>query len=139
MKNVFLFPNQYKRWAWLVLIPSVLIGVYQLVDYDFELDFLDWTVPWRRNWKDNFTNELTMVLILLSAIMVAFSKTQQEDEYVQKIRLDSLVWSMYFNYAVLFVGILGVYDLDFFNVLVLNLFTPLFIFIARFNILYYKR
>lgn len=141
MNNVYLIPNRFKIGGWVVLIPSIVLGIIHLFNDTFMWEALDWSVPWY--WfnapSDNFTNELLMLLVLFSALIVAFSKTKEEDEYVQKIRLDSLVWSMYLNYGIVFLGIVGVYGFAFLNVLVFNLFTPLFIFIARFNYFYYKR
>ena len=138
MKTVFLFPAKFKVIGWGVLVPSILIGVYLLINPDTEWSALDWRVPWL-NDKDNFLNELIMILVLISAILVAFSKTKEEDEYVQRIRLDSLVWSMYLNSVILFIGIIGAYGFQFLNVLVLNAYTPLFIFIIRFQYYFAKR
>lgn len=36
----------------------------------------------------------------MSSILVAFSKEKLEDEYISKIRLEFLVWSVYLNYAI---------------------------------------
>ncbi len=139
MKTVFLFPHRFKTMGWIVLVPSLILGLSTMLFSSFELDALDWKVPWNGNDSDNFTNELLMILVLVSAMVVGFSKTKEEDEYVQKIRLDSLVWSIYLNYTVLFLGIIGVYEFEFFNVLVINMYTPLLIFIVRFHYYYLKR
>ncbi len=44
----------------------------------------------------------------------------------------------HFNYSVLLIAILFVYDFAFFDVLVFNMFTPLIFFILRFNFLKLK-
>jgi hypothetical protein len=138
MKSVFLFPAKFKIIGWIFLIPSVIVGLFMLFDSELELKGLDWIIPWSGS-KDNLTNELVMLVVLVFAVLVAFTKTKEEDEYVQKIRLDSLVWSVYMNYAILFIGIIGFYNFDFLNLLVFNMYTPLFIFIARFQYYYNRR
>ena len=52
---------------------------------------------------------------------------------VSKIRLESLVWATYVNYACLLFCILFIYGLPFFNIMVYNMFTLLLIFIIRFH------
>ena len=147
MKDVFLFPQKFKVFGLIMLIPTLAFAGYVLVT-DFEFSFLDWVVSWSSVdegtlWTDivtdNFTNELAMILLLASLVLVAFSKTKEEDEYVQKIRHDSLLWSMYVNYGLLFIAILSFYGLDFFNVMLINMYTPLLIFIVRFQYYYSKR
>lgn len=83
--------------------------------------------------ENNIWNEILGVIIIISSLMVAFSREENEDEYIQKIRLNSLVWAVYLNYAILLLTILFVYDLSFLNVMTLNIFTVLFFFIIRFN------
>lgn len=147
MKNVYLFPQKFKVIGLILLIPSAVFAWFVLVS-DFEFAILDWEVPWipaREGtlWtdkaKDNFTNEIAMIMLLISLVLVAFSKTKEEDEYVQEIRHDSLLWSLYVNYGLLFIAILSVYEFDFFNVLLFNMYTPLVIFILRFQYYYSRR
>ena len=58
-----------------------------------------------------------------------------EDEFIMKLRLESLVWAVYVNYAILILTILFVYELHFFSILVFNMFTLLIFFAIRFNLL----
>lgn len=147
MKNVFLFPHRFKVIGLAMLLPAILFAMYVFI-HEYEFAFLDWNVPWLGNakasfWskgrKDNFTNELAMIWLLVSLVFTAFSKTKGEDEYIQKIRHDSLLWSLYVNYGLLFLAIILFYDFDFFNVMLFNMYTPLIIFIIRFQYYYSKR
>jgi len=70
--------------------------------------------------------------------LVGFTKEKVEDEFIYKLRKDSLVWALIFNYAVLIFTIIFVYDFAFFDVLVFNMFTPLVFFVFRFNFLKFK-
>ncbi|GGF27024.1 hypothetical protein [Echinicola rosea] len=144
MKLNYLFPNKYKKIGWLILIPSAIIGMITLV-LDLEPNYLDFNVPAIfindafgdkgvvGNVKNNVLNEILGVLILLSSLLVAFSKEKLEDEYISKIRLESLVWAVYFNYAILLILFLFVFELSFLWVMIFNMFTILLFFIIRFN------
>ena len=83
--------------------------------------------------ENNVWNEILGMIIIISSLMVAFSREKNEDEYILKIRLISLVWAVYLNYGILLIAILFVYNLSFLNVMTLNIFTVLFFFIIRFN------
>jgi len=139
MKDNFLFPYQYKKIGWLILIPTAILGLLELM-FEFEPAFLTFEfpasiggMPFSKTNTNNILNEILGVLVIISALMVAFSKEKLEDEYISKIRLESLVWAVYLNYGILLVGIIFIYGLDFFWVMVLNMFTVLLFFIVRFN------
>ena len=145
MKLNFLFPNKFKRIGWFTLIPSAIIGLSTLI-YEYEPSFLDFNVPaifvdelFSVNKKtfrmvtNNILNEILGVLIIISTFFVAFSKEKSEDEYISKIRFDSLAWAVYFNYAILILTVLFIYDFAFLWVMVFNMFTVLLFFIVRFN------
>ena len=145
MKLNFLFPNKFKSIGWFTLIPSAIIGLSTLI-YEYEPSFLDFNVPaifvdelFSVNKKtfrmvtNNILNEILGVLIIISTFLVAFSKEKSEDEYISKIRFESLAWAVYFNYAILILTFLFIYDFAFLWVMVFNMFTVLLFFIVRFN------
>ena len=145
MKLNFLFPSKFKRIGWFTLIPSAIIGLLILI-YEYEPSFLDFNVPAifvdelfsvnRKTFRmvaNNILNEILGVLIIISTFLVAFSKEKSEDEYISKIRFDSLAWAVYFNYAILILTVLFIYDFAFLWVMVFNMFTVLLFFIVRFN------
>lgn len=145
MNSNYLLPNACKRIGWLILLPSVGIGLFAMI-LDYEPRFLDFTVPTLfptiilGNWEiikmtnNNLLNELLGIIIIISSIWVAFSKEVIEDEFIQKIRLESLVWATYVNYGILIASFILFYEIAFFWVLVLNMFTLLWFFIIKFNI-----
>jgi len=146
MKTNYLFPNKFKRIGWFILIPSAIIGLVTLV-YEYEPSFLDFNVPailvdeltfsdskkFFRMVNNNVLNEIFGILIIISSLIVAFSKEKSEDEYISKIRLESLVWAVYFNYGILLFSFLFIFDLSFLWVMIFNMFTVLLFFIIRFN------
>jgi len=144
MKLQYLFPSKYKQIGWIILIPMSILGLVALI-FDYNPEFLDFNVPAlfineifgnKQIYgmvTNNILNEILGVLVILSSILVAFSKEKVEDEYISKIRLESLVWAVYVNYGILLVSFLFIFDLAFLWVMILNMFTVLFFFIIRFN------
>lgn len=149
MKINFLFPNKYKKIGWLILIPTLIAGLLT-VALNIEPEYLDWQVPtlfgnqfmgektFLGITENNVLNEILGTLILVSALLVSFSKEKVEDEYIAKTRLESLVWATYFNSGILLIAILFVYDMAFLWVMIFNMFTLLLFFIVRFNYVIYK-
>lgn len=138
MKTRFLLPNRYKRIGWILLGPCLAIGI-MVMHFEFMIEGFEVSVPYGTStlggklMANNLTDELAAVLMLVSLIMIAFSEEKTEDEWVAVIRLESLQWAVYVNYIFLFLAILLIYDMYFFEALVYNMFTILIIFIARFN------
>ncbi len=81
--------------------------------------------------ENSILDELIALAIIAGGLLVGFTREKVEDEYIYKLRKDSLVWAIIFNYAVLIFTIVFVYDLAFFDVLVFNMFTPLVFFIIQ--------
>jgi len=129
--------------GWVVFVPSVIFGVLvQHFDYEIpgffiavDSSVLVLGVP----LENNLTNELAAVLILVSGFFIAFSKELIEDERVSQVRLESLQWSVYLNYALILVALLVVYEENFLYVMIYNLFTILLFFIVRFNFVLYLK
>ncbi len=88
--------------------------------------------------KNIVIDELIGLLLILGAIFIALSKEKREDEFISKIRLDSLVWAVYVNYIILILAILFIYGTVFLWALAFNMFTILLFFIIRFNWVKYK-
>lgn len=150
METNYLLPNKYKTIGWVLFIIGLIAGIV-LFFSDYDTDAL--TVPVLSVFSDpiighddrffqiienSIVDEIISVIIIIGGLLVGFSKEKVEDEFIYKLRKDSLVWAIIFNYAVLIVGILFIYDLSFFDVLIFNMFTPLVFFIIRFNFLKHK-
>ncbi len=144
MKQYFLLPKVFKKIGWLLFILGILFGIVFLILED-EIHFLDLPVFAIANEevlsktiffsvvKNNVIDELIGLLLIAGGLFIAFSKEETEDEFIAKIRLESLVWATYFNYAILMLSVIFVYGMSFFGVLVFNMFTLLLFFIIRFN------
>ena len=144
METNYLLPYRFKKIGWLLFIPSAILGLLTLI-YDWTPDFLnvnvfgifiDEIIGTTKPFgfiSNNILNEILGVLAIISGLMIAFSKERVEDELISKIRLQSLVWATYWNYGILVLAFLFVFDLSFFWVMIFNMYTVLIFFIIKFN------
>ena len=150
METNYLLPHKYKNVGWVLFILGLLAGIV-LIFSDYEVDALNMNVisiyseQFMSNDKGYFkiiensiVDEIIALFIIIGGLLVGFSKEKVEDEFIYKLRKDSLVWAIIFNYAVLMLAIAFVYEFTFFHVLVFNMFTPLLFFVFRFNFLKYR-
>lgn len=151
MKNIVLFPYRFKILGWVLFLLGLLLAVVMRV-FDIDSDYFG-RIPFFgisnkghsiEEWRffevveNGFLDEFASVLIIIGGILVGFCKTKEEDEYIQQLRLSSLVWAVYVNYAILLLAVLFVFDMPFFEVMVWNMFTTLMFFIIRFHIALYQ-
>ena len=140
MKKLLLLPPAVQRISWLIFIPSTLAGLYFMQTQQF-LPFLEINNPF---WdpehtaflqpeRINLTLTVSAVLILLSAMGIAFSSEKKEDEYIQFLRLQSWARAVFISHLILLTGILFFYGLNFMEFITYNIFSTLFIFIAQFR------
>ena len=151
MKTNYLLPHRYKLFGWILFLLGIVGGLYVFIT-GYEQDVLSTHVLSIYNGdslfgketgflkiiENDILDELVALALIIGGLFVVFSKEKVEDEFIYKLRKDSLVWALIFNYSVLVIAILFVYDYVFFDVLVFNMFTPLIFFILRFNFLKIK-
>ncbi len=149
MKTNYLFPYRFKKLGWVVFIPTLVISIIYLF-FEHEIAFFDRQVPaffsddfleksrFFALIENNVLDEILCFLLIVSGLLLSFSKEKTEDEMVRQIRLESLVWATYANYIVLLCCILFIYGTPFFTVMIYNMFTVLFFFIIRFHWMIYK-
>ncbi len=147
MKTNYLLPNHYKPLGWVLLILGLIGGVFMYAA-QYESDILSTKVLSIYNdpligsdqgffkiIENSILDELISLAIITGGLLVGFTKEKTEDEFIYKLRKDSLVWAIIVNYAILTFTILFIYDMAFFDVLVFNMFTPLLFFVFRFTFL----
>jgi hypothetical protein len=151
METRFLLPNRFKLIGWIILIPTSILGFYILYD-GFQFRFLEFRVfticspnvlPFHIAHAFNFevqnlTNTIIGVLFLIGALMVTLAREKNEDEFISKKRLESLLWATIMNYLVLLFCFLFFYSFGFLYVMIINMFTILILFIFRFNFVLYR-
>ena len=77
-------------------------------------------------------------VFISGAMMAAFSRLKTEDEYISRLRLESLVWAVYANFIIIFIANIAIYGDGFLNVMLLNMYTVPVLFFLRFNYLVFK-
>lgn len=151
MQTNYLLPNKYKIYGWILFIIGAIAGLLFFIS-EYESDALTTNVLAIYNddaifgsdkgffniIENSIIDELIALTIIIGGLIVGFSKEKIEDEFIYKLRKDSLVWAIIANYIILIFAIIFVYGFSFFDVLVFNMFTPLVFFIIRFNFLKLK-
>ncbi|MBL7810281.1 MAG: hypothetical protein JNN28_20835 [Saprospiraceae bacterium] len=148
MNNHLLIAHRWKTLGWVLTIPALMLGLYCMVMEVNMDDYLKITLPQgleRMFWIDqiifgnsdkpvtlSLLDELISIALLTGLLLLAFSKEKVEDEWIQRVRLDSLQWAVLINSILLIAFIVFTHGFPFFSVLVYNMFTPLLIFVARF-------
>ena len=151
MEAKYLIKNKYKPIGWILFILGIIAGFFMIAT-EYESDLLSVKVLSIYNGdsffgsqkgffqiiENSILDEIIALAIIIGGLIVGFSKEKVEDEFIYKLRKDSLVWALLFNYLILALAIIFIYDFTFFDVLVFNMFTPLIFFIIRFNFLKLK-
>lgn len=142
--NNFLLPAYFRKIGWIISLPLVAILTFYLLGY---FDYSEASTTW--NFFDGMFNDSSgrvlnliagklilsacMILLVIGLLFIAFSKEKIEDEYIAKLRGDSLIWSVIVNSVLLIVTFLFVYGDGFIFVLFLNLYALLILFIIKYN------
>ncbi|MGK0390236.1 MAG: hypothetical protein ACI94Y_002987 [Maribacter sp.] len=152
MNNRFLLNNRFQTPGLILFILGLILAV---LSYSFqEIPFFDVHVfaIWIQDLglgtsdsnhfltiiENNIFNEITATFLIIGGIFFAFSKEKNEDEFINRLRLDALLIATYINYGLLLFATLFIYDMAFFHVLIYNMFTLLIIFIVRFRYVLYQ-
>lgn len=146
MENQILFPKSLKTLGYILILPGLVLG-YLLLFKTYNFSILSYKETLinisflSRAAYGNFTDEVTMIMIIVGLYFIAFSKEKIEDELICRIRINALYWAVILNYLVYFIFTLyTLFDDGLFKYINLyNLFTPLLIFIGRFNYLLHMR
>ncbi len=146
MISKFLFPSKFKTPGLILLISGLVLGIPN-VFFGFEPSFLDISTfclyggngflsgsnVFCSFIETNVYNEIISVAIIVGGLLYGCSKEKEEDEFISKLRLDSLLIATYMNYGLLILTIIFIYGMPFFTVIVFNMFTLLFFFTIRFK------
>ena len=136
MQTKWLFPHSYRLIGWVILLPTIALGLAVLYG-DFQWSFLTLPIITMEfpggKIPVNLTDELAALGVIGGLLLIAFSREKVEDEMINQLRLEALQWSVYANYLILSILIVAVHGTDFMMVMLYNMFTILLVFIARFR------
>lgn len=116
--KTLLFPHRFQKVGWVIFALAAALGVYICVT-GFE--------------ASPAMNNIAIIGIVVGGLLATCSREKVEDEMISHIRLNSLLIALYINYALLIVAALVVYDLDFLQVMIYQMFTILIVFMIVFR------
>ncbi len=136
MKNKLLLPRICRPIGW-VLFPLAIINLASryVYDYKYQLPILYKRIilpDGSNTFAYEFTENFAWIFTLFTLFMIAFSRQKVEDEYVQSIRLNSLLLSIYL-YAAAFILVMFLAESSFFPFAIINIIPQVLIFILVFN------
>ncbi len=148
MKSNYLFDYKYKKWGWILVLPSATLGlISQHVNWlkvpvfsFFHTKFLNDEPKLKlvQIIENPILDELATFGLIIGCIWIALSKEKIEDEFIAQTRLNSLVWSVYVHYGLLLLLTLFIYDINYLSVLIYAPFAFLIFFLLRFKYTLYK-
>jgi hypothetical protein len=149
MNKVPLLSNRFKKVGWVLLIAAILFLIADSVlDIDSEIftfnvfSIFSSTGLEDRSWfavhQEDISYTLFSCLFIGGGLLIMFSKERTEDEFIQSIRMNAIMWSILVHFVLLMIAFLGVYGLSFLSIVFYNTYTVLVIFILRFYYLLYK-
>jgi len=143
-------PASFHRPALIVFIISLIAGLWYLILWPV-YDFFEITVPaiyvdnpftdtegWFMLIKDNILDEIIAILLIISGLTVMFSRVPEEDEMIERLRLEAFQWAVLVSYLLLMITVLTFYGLGFLWILIINVFLVMILFIFRFEYMRYK-
>ena len=137
-----LLPHKYQGLGYFLLIPS--IALFMACSYfHFEISWLTLSNVREQGVfvspHENFTNELAIIGTFASLFLIACSKEKVEDEYILKIRLESILIALY-SYSIIFIiGTLVFYNFHYLNFIAFNLCSIQVFYIIRVRWLMYNQ
>ena len=140
MNKNYLFPHRFRIVGWVLAIVAV-VGYLWLPEIHFKMPSLYFNTFFDDENESGFfrmarTNSLSIAMILLTIglLFIGFSKEKVEDEFVQYLRAQSLIWATYVT-AILFIATtLLIYGIAYIYVPFLVFYVFLILFIIKFRI-----
>ncbi|RVU01444.1 hypothetical protein EOD41_05635 [Mucilaginibacter limnophilus] len=134
MKTRFLFPYHWRKIGVALFILGFIVSGLTLYFRDAIAIWYFEHNPKGKPLFDELTHDISLLLWICGLFLTAFTKEKIEDEQIAQLRLDSLQWSIYFNYAVLVICIILIDSWHLMlGVAAHYIFTPLIFFIIRFR------
>ena len=143
-----LLPRGFKCADWWILAAGAVLGIlYCIIPDSMSISINDirelfgaGRIETKADFLGHFSadSDLMMTLIglfmVVGGVFVGFSRNKEDDEFIEQIRYESLLLSIYVNSIALVVCLLFVWGLSFVAVMFCSLFSVLCIFIICFYI-----
>lgn len=151
MKRDYLFPASFQKIGWILLLPALVLSGYALwhaFDFPFDalwsmkvfvlLGDLEGDIVSFTTLQNGVLDECSVVLLMLSLVLIVFSKEKDEDECIAQIRSRSLIWALLVANAIMLLATLFVFGAVYLYVMVVSMFLVLIIFVIKFRYELYK-
>ncbi len=120
-------PHWCKIVGWVIMVPLIFAWLAYLFLSDVKaLDAIG-------GFIDKNTG-ICIAILAAAMLMAAFSRERDEDEYVASVRGRYLMLAFYIDFLFLVVTAFTVFDLDYLNIMALQMFLILFLHIVMFNV-----
>ena len=125
-----LLPHGFKKPGIILLVPTLLLSL---------MFFWGIHVPAGLQIQigGNNTEDLVAILLMIALFFTGFSREKTEDEMIMQLRLNSLLKSVYINYALLLGSFLLLDAITLLNIFILSIFSILLLYIIIFNFIIY--
>ena len=140
MKKNYLFPHRFRIIGWVLAIVAVA-GYLCLTEFHFKMPSLYFDTFFDDENESGFfrmaradTLSLAMPVLTIGLLFIGFSKEKVEDEFVQYLRTQSLIWATYLTAALFIIATLLIYGISYLYVPFLVFFVFLILFIVKFRI-----
>lgn len=77
------------------------------------------------------------ILLIVAGIFIGFSRNKEDDEFIEQLRYESLILSLYINSGIMLLCLIFVWGLPFLWVMMINIFSILYVFIFCFYLRLY--
>jgi len=148
VKTQFLISHRFVPWGWALLVLGSIWTVISVFG-EYEPDVLDWRVPalWGDNiillqnsaqnrpggLVNNVADELGGLATLLGALLLLLAREKTEDELINKVRLESLLWAAMANALFNIGALVFIYGIPYFHVMIVNVVFFYLLFLGRFR------
>ena len=156
MHTKLLLPNRYKRLGWIIFVPCLILTILSILEifplmtfFNGDHFFSQWTTvkaPEKGliqalfdESSNDIAGEILMTLTAIGFFFVAFSRERTDDEWIMKVRLESLLWAFYVHLGAFLLSVWLSYSLAFYVFLSWNMLTAPLVFLARFHWIVYVK
>lgn len=145
-------PHSYRIVGWILTIPAFAAGLwFMFAEPEFGAldarvfaligekgnDFLGDTAFFVF-MKNNLTDELIGAVLLIGLFLLCFTREKKEDEYIARVRSESMQWAVFVQMCVFFIALLTVYGMPFWSFMLINLYLLPIVFVIRYYTRIYK-
>lgn len=118
----FLFPHVFRRIGWIILVPTLLLGVILLSDILNIYGIMETVIA-----------DTAIIGIAIGSLFIGCSRERIEDEMTSTIRVNSLLTSFYTYIVFLIICTLAVNGIAYLYVMAASLVMLPMIFVIRFR------